>query len=369
MFMGSFSMITPELNRYITELGGAEYKGLIFLLYGLGALMIRPISGRLTDTVGRISVMVIGSVIGIIAGILYPLTGYLTAFLFLRYFHGFSSGFKPIGTTAYLADIVHKDFRGEALGYLGMAGSTGMAAGPYVGSFIATNFSTNAMFITSSCLAVVSLITVLGMKESLQNRQKFSPKLLKISMKDVYSKRVWLPSLMMMFSIFSFGTILVIIPDFHDFLGIKNRGTFMLFMVLSSIGTRFFAGKMSDKYGRKKTLRVGLLILSIGMLATGFAFDYWSLAAAACICGVSVGINSPTIFAWTIDLAPDDERGPAVSTMLSALEVGIIVSSLAASLLYSNDSSMFPYTFWLAGCIAFIAFVILIFVKETPIEK
>ncbi len=365
MFMASFSMITPELNRFITMLDGEDYKGLIFLLYGFGALVIRPISGKLTDTVGRIAVMVIGSIVGIFAGVVYPYVAVLWGFFLLRFMHGFASGFKPIGTTSYLADIVPVKNRGEAMGYLGMAGSTGMAAGPYVGSFLATTFSLNTMFIVSSVCAVISLITVLGMKETLPNRQKFSLKLLNIKWSDIYTYKVWLPSLMMAMSVFSFGVILVVIPDFHDHLGIENRGSFMLFMVMTSIVTRFFAGKISDKYGRVVSLKLGLSILSFGMLMTGFADSYWSLMLAASITGISVGINSPTIFAWTIDLAPDDQRGPGVSTMLSALEVGIIVSSLVAGFVYNNDYSMIPYVFWLCSGVALLALIILFTIKKS----
>ena len=101
------------------------------------------------------------------------------------------------------------------------------------------------------------------------------------------------------------------------------------------------------------------------MLLTGLADSYWSLMFAASITGISVGINSPTIFAWTIDLAPDDQRGPGVSTMLSALEIGIIVSSLVAGFVYNNDYSMIPYVFWLCSGMALLALIILFTIKKS----
>ena len=357
-------MITPELNQYITFLEGKEYKGLIFLLYGLGALFIRPFSGKLADTIGRVPVMVIGSTIGILSGFFYPIFITLSAFLFIRFFHGFASGFKPIGTTAYLSDLIPFTHRGQAMGYLGMAGSSGMAIGPFLGSYLATNFSLNTLFLTSSLLSAVSLITVLGMKESLKNKQKFTLSLLKISWKNIYTPTVWLPSSIMFLSIFSFGTILVVIPDLHDKLGIENRGSFMLYMVFASIFSRYFAGKISDVYGRVFALKIGLFVLTIGMIMTGLAQSYFWLMFSGVICGISVGINSPTIFAWTIDLADENEKGPAISTMLSALEIGVIISSLVTGLVYHNDLEMIPFTFWIAGFVSFLGLVLLYAVKE-----
>ncbi len=53
-------MIIPELPSYLTKLGGGEYKGLIISLFTLTAMISRPFSGKLTDKIGRIPVMVLG---------------------------------------------------------------------------------------------------------------------------------------------------------------------------------------------------------------------------------------------------------------------------------------------------------------------
>ena len=185
-----------------------------------------------------------------------------------------------------------------------------------------------------------------------------------MSWSSIYTMDVWLPSLIMFLSIFSFGTILVIIPDFHDKLQITNRGSFMLFMVLSSIVVRYFAGQISDKYGRIFALKIGMSFLTLGMIATSFSYDYTTLMLSAVVCGISVGINSPTIFAWTIDLADENKKGPAISTMLSALEIGIIFSTLIASLIYNNNSDNIPFAFALSSIVALFGILILFLVKK-----
>lgn len=60
LFGTSFNMMIPELPGYLTLLGGAEYKGLIIALFTLMAGISRPFSGKLTDTVGRVPVMIFG---------------------------------------------------------------------------------------------------------------------------------------------------------------------------------------------------------------------------------------------------------------------------------------------------------------------
>src|SRR5210317_1889750 len=162
LFFSSFNMMIPELPDYLTSLGGAEYKGYIISLFTLSAAISRPFSGKLADTIGRIPVMVIGASVCFVLGFVYPMVGTVTAFLILRFFHGFSTGFKPTGTSAYVADIVPDNRRGEAMGMLGVFGSLGIAAGPVIGGEIVRLISVNAMFYSSSIFAIMSVLILLG---------------------------------------------------------------------------------------------------------------------------------------------------------------------------------------------------------------
>ena len=108
-------MIIPELPAFLENLGGGQYKGLIISLFTLTAGLSRPISGKLTDRIGRIPVMIFGAFVCCIISLLYPFVLTVVGFLFLRFIHGLSTGFKPTGTAAFVADVVPADRRGEAI--------------------------------------------------------------------------------------------------------------------------------------------------------------------------------------------------------------------------------------------------------------
>ena len=146
LFSASFNMLIPELPAYLSGLGGAEYKGLIIALFTLTAAISRPFSGKLTDTIGRVPVMAVGSLVCFVCGFLYPILTSIAGFLFLRLIHGFSTGFKPTATAAYVADLVPPGKWGEAMGIHGICFSTGLAIGPAIGSAITDNFSINILF-------------------------------------------------------------------------------------------------------------------------------------------------------------------------------------------------------------------------------
>lgn len=346
----------------MTRLGGGEYKGLIISLFTLSAAISRPFSGRLADTIGRIPVMVVGAGVCFVMGFLYPAVGSVFAFFVLRFFHGFSTGFKPTGTSAYVADVVPFHRRGEALGIMGVFGSLGIAAGPALGGWVAVAFSLNTMFYTSSFLAIMSVLILLGMTESVTVKHPFRWGLLRIPWNAVFEKRVLAPSLVMFLSAYSFGVVLTIIPDFSDSLGVANRGYFFAFFTAASIMVRLVAGKLSDRYGRVAVLRFSTIAVVGSMYLVGSAKSEQMFFLSAALLGFAAGMNSPAIFAWTIDLSDPLHRGRAMSTMYIAMETGIGLGALVSGWQFGNDMANIPLTFTTAAALAGLAFAyILVF--------
>ena len=364
LFFTSFNMIIPELPAYLTELGGEQYKGLIISLFTLTAAISRPFSGKLSDTIGRIPVMIFGSLVCVICGFLYPVFAGVWGFFFIRLLHGFSTGFQPTGISAYVGDLIPFERRGEAMGFLGFFVTLGFAIGPWLGPRLASNYSVETMFYFSSIAALLSALVVIGMKETLSETQRFKLGLLKVNHMDVYEPRVIAPSVVMMLTGFSFGTILTIIPDFSDHLKVANRGDFFSVYTIAALFVRLVAGRTSDKFGRVLVLRIATLGLGLSMVLIGISPTKEYFFAAAVLFGLSSGITSPTVFAWTIDLSSQHHRGRGMSTMYIALEIGIGSGALLSAAIYNNQWELFPYAFGLSGIMCLLAFLYL-FSKPT----
>jgi len=364
LFFGSFSMILPELPDYLASLNGQEYLGLVVSLFTLSAAVSRPFSGKLTDKWGRIPVMFIGACISGLAAMIYPLTTTVFGFLSIRLLHGFSAGFKPTGTSAYVADIIPANRRGEALGILSMFGTIGMASAPIFGSWIFLTYDINTLFYISSVFSIGSVLILFGMKETLKNKEPFKLALLKIGKADLYEPSVIPPSLIMMLTTFSFGTVITLSPDFSSFLGIHNKGLFFSFFTGSSLLVRFLGGKLSDHFGRILILRYSTLCLCISMIIIGFSTDSTSYFAGAFLFGIGYGLNSPTLFAWAVDLSPEKSIGRGISTLFIFLEVGIGVGSLISGSFYQGFTTRFPWLFMISSFFSFIAFIIVLTKKR-----
>lgn len=359
LFGASFNMIIPELPSYLTSLGGADYKGLIIALFTLTAGISRPFSGKLADTIGRVPIILFGAIVCIICSLFYPILTSVSGFFLLRLFHGFSTGFTPTAITAYVADIVSENRRGEAMGIIGIAINLGGSIGPSVGSYIAAYHSLDLMFYVSSGVAVVSMLLLLRIKETLPEKQKFHPKLLLLKRNEIFDRQSIIPAVICGFIYLGFGAIITITPDQSVHLGMVNKGAFFTSFTLCSILSRLVAGRMSDIYGRVVAIRISAIMLSIAFVLMGMSNSPTWLLASSGLVGFSLGVGIPALFAWTIDRSEEQNRGKAMATLYIGLEVAIGSGALLGAAIYDNNYANFPLTFNVLAIFPFIALLFL----------
>lgn len=359
LFFASFNMLIPELPAYLTSLGGAEYKGLIISLFTVTAMLSRPFSGKLADKIGRIPVMVFGATVCFICSLVYPVASTVFGFLLLRLVHGFSTGFTPTGAAAYLSDIVPISKRGEAMGIVGTAGTLGMASGPAIGGALANNVGLDVMFYCSSGFALISIIIIMSIKETLPVKQKFSMAVFRVKRVDIFEPRVLAPCLVMALSAYAYGAVFTVIPDFGAFVGIKNKGLLFTFLTVASLLVRLLAGKASDRYGRVPVLKISTLLMMVSMVVVGFAEDSTVLIIGVSLYGLAQGSTSPTLLAWATDLSDEQHRGRGIGSLYIFMEFGIGMGALLSGFIYGNQSSHFFITFMTCGALSLLSFIYL----------
>ena len=370
--MASFGMVLPELPGFLAGLGRPDLIGWIVGLFTVGAFVSRFLSGRIADRAGRKPVMLFGTWVTLLAGLGYIGVGALQGsdmwsgvpvavwmFLALRLIHGMSTGFRPTGTTAFITDITPLKRRGEALGYLGVAGNAGMAGGPAIGSWLTVEYGYNAMFIASTLFGLVALLMTLRLPETLPNGRRVRWDDFNVFKGDVLDWSSWPAALGLLPVAFAFGTFLTITPDFVGDLGYVYKGTFNTIIVAASISMRLIAGRASDRYGRVPLLLIGGAMLAAGMFGLSVAETKWTAALAGIVYGMSVGINMPAIMAWTADLAKPGRVALAMGTMLMSLELGIGVGAVYSGYQFQGDLNAISGLYATAGVFGLIGFIVL----------
>jgi len=358
-------MLIPELPEYLTNLGGGEYKGLIIALFTLTALISRPFSGKLADRIGRVPVMMAGSLVCFICSLIYPILTSISGFFLLRLVHGFSTGFTPTGQTAYLSDIIPAHRRGEAMGLLGTAGTLGMAGGPSVSDTLTRNFGLNGVFYCSSILAILSVVILFGIKETVSDKHAFHYRILKVKKADLFEPRVWKPCIVMVLCAFAYGTVYTIIPDFGKFVGVKDKGLLFTYLTVSILFVRLIGGKASDRWGRQPVLIISTLLITSSMFTIGLATSSLQLIIGIILYGLGHGATSPTLLAWATDLSAEHHKGKGVASLYMFMELGIGLGALLSGFIYSNNSANFFITFLICSVLSVSALVYLIFSRKS----
>ena len=92
-------------------------------------------------------------------------------------------------------------------------------------------------------------------------------------------------------------------------------------------------GPISDTYGRRPVLLIGVLLMALGVLGSGVAWSYASLLALRLITGIGSAMILPTIMAALADNLPPEKVGKALGFITASSWVGVALGVPAIALL------------------------------------
>lgn len=91
-----------------------------------------------------------------------------------------------------------------------------------------------------------------------------------------------------------------------------------------------FSGKISDIFGRKKTLFFTAVFFIIGAAMSAFSEDILWLIIGRLIIGVAIGVGSCISPVYTSELAPEEQRGWLVNLFVVSIQLGVFLSFVVA---------------------------------------
>lgn len=141
--------------------------------------------------------------------------------------------------------------------------------------------------------------------------------------------------------------------------------TYILAFGLSKAGTNYFAGTLSDRYGRKPVLVAGWLVALPVPLLLIYAPSWEWVVVANVILGISQGLTWSTTVMMKMDLVGPERRGLAMGFNEAAGYLGVAGTALATGYIAANYG-LRPGPFVLGA--AFIALGLglsVLFVRET----
>ena len=162
-----------------------------------------------------------------------------------------------------------------------------------------------------------------------------------------------------------YGIIIPIFPFYIESMG--AGGTELGLLVASYAVMRLIFGPiwggLSDRFGRKPILLIGISGYVITMVWFGLATKLWMLFAARILSGVLSSATAPTTMAYIGDSTPEKERGGGMGLLGAAGGIGTIFGPAAGGFLAVNSLSM---PFFIAAGLAFLSLILaIIFLPES----
>ncbi len=325
MIFFSFMLITPLLPLYLSETYQVDKEtiGLVLSGYTLTALLARPFSGYLVDSLPRRVVLLTSYFLffAMFAG--YLIAGTMTLFAIVRTMHGAPMGAVTVANSTCAIDVLHPSRRAEGIGYYGLSNNLATSIAPTVGLMVYDATSNyNILFIlclvTAGIGLAINATVKIPQKELVTNHDP-------ISLDRFFLVEGWSEGLVMICIGMSYGVLATYLAIYgKEELGILT-GTGAWFAVLSGglILSRIIGVRSLRKGKVVENVNHGIIVSLFGYLLFATLHNPIGYYGAALIIGLGNGHIWPGMQTMFIDLAPHTKRGTANSTQLISWDIGM----------------------------------------------
>ena len=327
----AFYVLTPLLPLYLSEHFGAtkDMIGLVLSGYTITALLFRPFSGYVVDSFPRRTVLMIcfGTFAIFFAGYLAAST--LLLFTIVRTMHGGPFGALTVANSTAAIDVLPSSRRTEGIGYYGLSNNLAMAIAPTIGIWI-YELTDSFEFLFWLALVVacagwlVDATVKFPEKETARNKSK-------LSLDRFFLVRGWLIGLNMVAFGFSFGVLSNYLAIYgKEVMGITGgTGTYFLLCSVGLMVSRLQGskalrqGRLTHNAGSGMVISLVGYTLFIALSTLDDSLMYIGYYGSALLIGLGNGHMWPALQNMTINVAHNNQRGTANSTILISWDIGM----------------------------------------------
>jgi len=337
--------------QYVQLLGASVvYIGLFTAAFTAANATLSQKLGSLSDRIGRKKLIVAGLLVDVVLGTFTGLVGDWRLLLIIRVFNGVATAAVAAPSEASLVDQVPSKRRGEALGFYLTMSMIGFNLGPVFGGtiqFLCENtfnmgleWSYRFPFFIDSLLAGIALVLVwFGVQET-RTRQSVRTVAMQdeeVALRPGIARSMTILYITSIATGFAVGFIIPItVLYFSDIFNATSPQIGVILSLAGFVGLscNFFAGKISDKIGRKIVIALGSFPSRIATLVLPFAPDLVSATGISLFRSFGHNVAMPASRALQADLIPEPIRGKLFGRMRAFFSLGAILGPVLSTWVY-----------------------------------
>jgi multidrug resistance protein len=381
LIMTGFGIIMPVFAHRLGNFGsGVVELGYMTMGFALAQFVLSPVLGSFGDRIGRrpIILLALGGYAVVNIGFLFaPDTGTL---MILRCLEGaVTAGLLP-AAQATVGDVVPADRRAQGVGLVMAGYGFGFILGPFIGGLLYDTLGYAAPFIASSSMGLIALVfawvlvpeTHFHVRQNKIKVNSTQPRQ-KVFLQGYLSGHFTTFIILMLVSFtltFTFAFISPVMVFYvYDDLNFSSTqfgllvGVLGLAMVLGQI----FLGGLSDKYGRKPVIVLGLIVSSIFYIGMIIFTRFATCFLVSAIGGIGSALANSATGAGILDISNENNKSRIQGIKGSFTALGEAVGPLLAVFISSRltPHSMFMVSAIIGIAVAFVAVIVLRSKRQT----
>jgi DHA1 family multidrug resistance protein-like MFS transporter len=155
-----------------------------------------------------------------------------------------------------------------------------------------------------------------------------------------------------------FGMVIPILPFYIEHFGASGSALGFLMAIYATMQLIFAPiwGRLSDRYGRKPIILVGVLGNALSQLLFGLSTQLWMLFVARALAGILSSATLPTAMAYISDSTSEEDRGGGMGIIGAAMGVGMVIGPGLGGWLAGQSLSL---PFFLAAALSVLALLLI----------
>ncbi len=338
----SSEMIHALLPIYMVAVLGTSVLavGIIEGIAEATASITKVFSGALSDRLGKRKLLaVVGYGLGAITKPVFPLAGTLGWLVGARFIDRIGKGIRGAPRDALVADLTPPHLRGAGFGLRQTLDTFGAFLGPVLAIGLmwltAENFQTVFWVAVIPAFLAVGVL-ILGVQEPARaaGARTVRAPLSRRELARLGSAYWWVVGVAVVFTLARFSEAFLILRAESVGLPLMWAPIVLVVMALAFSVSAYPAGVLSDRWGRKGVLAVGLVLLIAADGVLAFTDSLTGLLVGVAVWGLHMGFTQGVFAALVADTAPGELRGTAFGMFNLMIGVALLVASVLAGALW-----------------------------------